>query len=212
LLFDTLLFDLDGTLVDSVADLATAINLLRGERDLAPLDLATVRGHVGDGATMLVRRSLPETIFSPALLQRFLDLYEEHLLEKTTVYPGIVKFLENQRHRKMAVVTNKPYRHSIELLRGLGLLGYFGSVVGGDSCTEKKPHPAQLLQALAELGSSPLNAVMIGDHHTDLRAGAAAGIATCFCSWGLGEAGGVPCTYSAASPSELSRLFPGESL
>jgi phosphoglycolate phosphatase len=210
--FDTFLFDLDGTLIDSVADLATAVNLLRGDLDLAPLDIPTVRGHVGDGATMLVRRSLPERAFAPPLLQRFLDYYEEHLLEKTTIYPGIVEFLERHRRKRMAVVTNKPYRHSMELLRGLGLLDYFGSVVGGESCPEKKPHPAPVLRALAELGSTPQRAVMIGDHHTDLLAGSAAGVATCFCSWGLGEDGGFLSTYRAAIPHDLFRLFPDEPL
>jgi phosphoglycolate phosphatase len=208
---DTFLLDLDGTLVDSVADLATAVNLLRADLDLPPLDTPTVRGYVGDGAGMLVRRALPQGAFTPTLLQQFLIYYEAHLLEQTFIYPGIMEFLESHRHKKMAVVTNKPHRHSLALLRGLGLLPYFGSVIGGDSCTDKKPHPAQLHLALAELESTSQKAVMIGDHHTDLRAGVAAGVKTCFCSWGLGGHDGLPYDYLAETPHDLCRLFPGES-
>jgi len=207
---DTFLFDLDGTLVDSVADLATAVNLLRAELALSPLDLATVRTFVGDGATALVQRSLPAGLFSAERLQRFLALYGEHLLESTLPYPGIVEFLRAQRGARMAVVTNKPHRLTLPLLAGLGLAGYFPVVIGGDSCREKKPHPEPVVQALRELGAPAASAVMIGDHRTDLAAGRAAGIRTCFCAWGIGHDGGLPADFRAAEPAELLRLFPAE--
>jgi phosphoglycolate phosphatase len=108
----------------------------------------------------------------------------------------------------MAVVTNKPYRHSLEILRGLDLLPFFSVIVGGDSCPEKKPHPAPLLRALHELQGISSTAVLIGDHHTDLKAGLAAGLRTCFCAWGLGEDGGIPYDFFAGSPADLPGLFP----
>ncbi len=108
-----------------------------------------------------------------------------------------------------AVVTNKPLAVTERLLDGLGLCGRFGSVVGGDSCAEKKPHPAPLFRALTELAADPAASVMIGDHHTDLRAGRAAGLRTCFCRWGFGHDDGVPSDFLAESPKDLLRHFPG---
>jgi len=209
---DTFLFDLDGTLVDSVTALATAVNLLRAELSLPPLGLATVRTYVGDGATALVQRALPAGLFSPKRLGRFLALYGEHLLESTLPYPGIVPFLrfQAQRGARMAVVTNKPYRLTLPLLAGLGLDVFFPVVIGGDSCREKKPHPEPVVQALRGLGADAAMAVMIGDHRTDLAAGRAAGIRTCFCAWGIGHDGGLPADFRAAEPDELLRLFPAE--
>lgn len=205
---DAFLFDLDGTLVDSVADLATAVNLLREELDLPPLDLPTVRAYVGDGATALVTRALPEGWFAPARLQRFLALYREHLLDRTFVYPGIGEFLELHRGRPMAVVTNKPFPLARDLLAGLGLLPCFPVVIGGESSPARKPDPAPVLLALERLGVPRDRAVMIGDHHTDLRAGRAAGVLTCFCAWGIGRDGGVPFDFLAETTADLPRLFP----
>jgi phosphoglycolate phosphatase len=208
--FDTYLFDLDGTLIDSVADLATAVNLLRAEFSLPPLGISTVRGYVGDGATFLVKRSLPEGLFSEERLQRFLTHYAEHLLESTRVYPGIRRFLDGRQAAgaKMAVVTNKPQRLSILLLEGLALSSYFPVVIGGDSLPQKKPDPHPVWRALEELAAKPQTAILIGDHHTDLAAGRAAGIRTCFCAWGIGQDGGLPHDFRAATPHDLQTLFP----
>ncbi len=204
----TLLFDLDGTLVDSAVDLATSVNLLRQEHDLPPLDIDTVRSYVGDGATMLIRRAMPEGEFKVEQLHRFLELYSHHLVEVTCPYPGITEFLEKHRQMKMAVVTNKPEELSRRLLDRLDLSRYFGAIIGGDTFDQKKPSAKPLLAALAQLGSTPNEAVMIGDHHADLHAGNAAGVATCFCTWGLGNAGDATATWMVDSVSDLDRLFP----
>jgi phosphoglycolate phosphatase len=208
--FDTFLFDLDGTLIDSVADLATAVNLLRADLTLPPLDLKTVGRYVGDGATMLVRRSLPEGTFSPERLKRFLDLYRIHLLDETRIYPGMDDFLIQHQGEKMAVVTNKPQDLTMALLYELGLTPFFSSIIGGDSGLPKKPDPLPVLQALRELQADPGRSVMIGDHHTDLHAGRAAGIKTCFCAFGVGNDGGEPYDFLAETPADLLRLFPAE--
>lgn len=204
---DTFLFDLDGTLIDSAADLATGINLLRSELQLPPLDLTRVRSYVGDGATALVRRALPEGWFSTEHLQRFLTLYAAHLQEQTVVYPGIREFLARLEGKRLAVVTNKPLDFSLRLLDGLGLRPYFPVVLGGESCARKKPDPLPVQEALRQLGARPESAVMIGDHHTDLRAGNAAGVRSCFCAWGIGQDGGEPCAYRAETPADLARLL-----
>jgi len=204
------LFDLDGTLVDSLADLATAVNLLRRELSLPPLDSAAVRSYVGDGATALVRRALPPGLFTTARLERFLALYGEHLLDTTRPYPGILEFLARHRQQPLAVVTNKPLGLTRQLLGGLDLYSYFPVVIGGDSCAEKKPSPMPVRLALERLGGSAADAVLIGDHHTDLSAGQAAGVRTCFCRWGLGERGGIDPDFQATTAEGLLQLFPGK--
>ncbi|WP_429884313.1 HAD-IA family hydrolase [Geoalkalibacter halelectricus] len=203
------LLDLDGTLVDSLADLAGAVNALRADLDLPPLDLTRVRAYVGDGARMLVTRALPPDLFSEEKLARFLALYRRRLLDHTRPYPGIETFLDAHAPQQLAVVTNKPLQLSLELLRGLGLARRFAVIIGGDSCAAKKPDPLPVLEALRRLGAEPRHSVMIGDHHTDLRAGQAARTATCFCAWGYGHDAGFSPDFRAELPDDLPRLFPG---
>ena len=202
-----ILFDLDGTLVDSVADLATAINLLRSELNLPPLTVPAVRACVGDGATMLVRRTLGEDLFDPAHLQRFLTLYSEHLAEETTLYPGIQSCLDSLADRPLAVVTNKPYQQTIDLLHALNLTRYFPVIIGGDSCPVKKPDPTPVKVALQRLGATAAGAIMIGDHHTDLKSGQAAGLDVCFCTWGFGDDGGCMPTHRVDNATELLQVL-----
>lgn len=205
--YSPLLFDLDGTLVDSVADLATAVNLLRGELDLPTLGCDAVRAAVGDGARELVRRTLPTGAFSEMRMRRFLQLYGEHLVEQTVVYPGIVELLDAFPPATLAIVTNKPLALTEPLLDALDLTRRFGTVIGGDSCPVKKPSPLPVQLALHRLGADPLRALMIGDHHTDLRAGQAAGIATCFCAWGYGHDDGLAPELRAPHVTALAELL-----
>ena len=202
-----ILFDLDGTLVDSVVDLATAVNLLRGELYLPPLTIPVVRACVGDGATMLVRRALGDDLFTPARMQRFLTLYGEHIAEATTLYPGIQACLDLLVDRPLAIVTNKPYQQTMDLLDALQLTRYFPVVIGGDTCPMKKPDPTPLKVALHRLNATAATAIMIGDHHTDLIAGRAAGIDVCFCTWGFGEAGEYIPTHRVNNAAELLQVL-----
>ena len=205
----SLLFDLDGTLVDSLPDLATALNLLRTENGLAPLPLSTVRAAIGDGARKLVERCLPAGLCTEAQLQRFLTLYGQHLTDATRPYDGILPLLQALRERgtPLAVVTNKPIGLTRALLDGLGLTPYFASVLGGDSGPTKKPDPGMIHAALAITGGTPATAIVIGDHHTDLHAGRAAGCRTVFCAWGFGHDGGLDPTWRAADPAALTSLL-----
>jgi phosphoglycolate phosphatase len=206
--FDTYLFDLDGTLADTVADLTTAVNLMRGELGLGPMRVDEVKARVGDGVRMLLKRSLPEELFREELLPRFMALYEQHQCDGTRVYPGMTEFLEAHRRDKLAVVTNKPFHLTRLLLDGLGLTRYFSAVLGAETCATRKPDPGPVLEALRRLHADPQHAVMIGDHHTDLKAGNAAGIKTCFCTWGFGNDGGQPHDFCADTPADLLKLFP----
>ncbi len=205
--FATLLFDLDGTLVDSVDDLTTSINLLRSEHRLPPLTRPTVASYVGDGAGLLVRRALPADFYREEHLARFLAIYAEHLVEATRPFPGIVPFLDKCRGRALAVVTNKPIAPTLELLDRLDLRRFFPVVVGGDSAPTKKPDPGPVRLALSRLGRDPAGAVMIGDHVNDLLAGRAAGTRTCFCAWGTGAHRDAPHDLTATAPADLRRLL-----
>ncbi len=204
-----LLFDLDGTLVDSVPDLTLSLNLLRAELGSPPLSLKQTAGIVGDGVTLLVQRALGKEIYSEAHRNRFMEIYTEHLLDQTRCYPGILELLKQHDPRRMAVITNKPYQLSRQLLAGLGLTGYFHTLIGGDSLAQRKPDPLPVLTALDRLDAPAEQAVMIGDHHTDLASGNGAGTATCFCAYGIGCANDEPSNYRVAQPTELLTLFPG---
>lgn len=207
--FETLLFDLDGTLLDSVGDLVTSINLLRSEFDLPALDRPTVASYVGDGANLLVQRALPDGFYRHEHLVRFLAIYSEHLTEETVPYHGIVAFLEACQGKAMAVVTNKPIILTLPLLEQLDLQRFFPVVIGGDSAATKKPDPGPVQLALEQLGKSPQGAVMIGDHANDLLAGQAAGTRTCFCHWGMGDHRGLPRDFEAEHPADLQQLLLG---
>ena len=205
---DAFLFDLDGTLIDSSRDLANAVNRLRRQLDLAPLADEVALSFVGDGATKLVQRALGEDIYRPEHLQLFLSLYAAHLVDHSRCYPGVREFIARHQHKKLAVVTNKPHRLAIDLLKGLDLFEPFSFIVGGDSLSEKKPHALPILHTAEQLGVSPQNCVMIGDHHTDLYSAQAAGMRSCFCRYGFGRADAAPSTWQVDSADELLALFP----
>lgn len=205
-------FDLDGTLIDSLPDLATALNLVRSELEQPPLSRSEIATMVGDGATLLVQRALGAALYQPQHRQRFLQHYEKHLLEQTRCYTGIIELLQRHEPQRLAIVTNKPHALTMNILEGLELLQYFCAVIGGDSFPYKKPHPYPLQQALRRLGAQPQQTVMIGDHHTDLNAAGAAGTGSCFCAYGFGHAADLIPDYYAAQPADLAKLFPGLSL
>ncbi len=202
-----LLFDLDGTLVDSLPDLTTAINRLRTDFNLTALSISQVRNYVGDGARALVQRALPDGSFDQEKLTSFLTYYQQHLCELSSPYPGIREMLEQLHEYPLAVVTNKPQQMATELLESLELSRYFRFVLGGDSCTQKKPHPAPVLEALHQLKAEQQSSLMVGDHHTDIRAAKAAGIPACFCRWGYGNNGGENPDFTVSSVSELQQLL-----
>ncbi len=202
-----LLFDLDGTLVDSLPDLTTTINQLRTDFNLSTLSISQVRNYVGDGARALVQRALPEGSFDQEKLTSFLTYYQQNLCELSSPYPGIREMLEQLNEYPLAVVTNKPQQMATELLESLELSKYFRFVLGGDSCAQKKPHPAPVLEALRQLKAEQQSSLMVGDHHTDIRAAKAAGVPACFCRWGYGNDGDENPDFSVASVSELQQLL-----
>lgn len=206
--FQAYFFDLDGTLVNSALDLANAVNRLRQHLDLPNLDTETALSFVGDGATRLIQRALPSGMYEPEHLKLFLRLYEHHLVEHSICYEGIRDFLHQHRNSPLAVISNKPHHLALALLEQLDLLHPFSLILGGDSLSEKKPHPLPILHAARVLNVDPTQCLMIGDHHTDLYSAHAAGCSSCFCHYGFGRAQHAPMTWSVNDANELLTLFP----
>ncbi|VVS99079.1 HAD-IA family hydrolase [Rhizobium sp. EC-SD404] len=178
------LFDLDGTLVDSAPDLAHAINLLMVESSLEPHALADVRGMIGHGIRRLVERAFAAHRIALSddelTLQhdRMMDIYAEHLVHQTTLRPGAGEVIEELVRRGVTVscVTNKPTGFSRTILAHFGILDVMNSVIGGDSGHARKPAPAMLLAAAAQAGFDPQDALLVGDSSADRAAADAAGM------------------------------------
>jgi phosphoglycolate phosphatase len=188
------LFDLDGTLVDSAPDLAGAANDLRAEHGQAPLDYAVLRPLVGSGARGMVGAAFgarPGDAGYENLRARFLHLYGGRLLRETTVFAEVwtvVDALEAAGLR-WGIVTNKAEHLALQVAGGLGLHPRAGVLVGGDTTPHAKPHPAPLLEAARRLGVAPARCVYVGDDHRDMLAGRAAGMAPLAAAWGYLGAG-----------------------
>lgn len=208
------LFDLDGTLADTIADLAASANHVRAARGLRPLPVDGVRAFVGDGARTLVARAIAEALppHGPererALDAAFAD-YGAHHQQQCTVharlFPGVVPHLRSLRERghALAVVTNKPERFAVPIVRALGIDGLFTIVVGGDTTPAKKPDPAPLRHALRALGAADDRGVMVGDGLQDLQAAKALGLRTVACLFGYGD----PAALRREGADEYWRAF-----
>jgi phosphoglycolate phosphatase len=184
--YQCLLFDLDGTLVDSRADLISSVNLMLAEVGRMTLPDTRVLSFVGEGARMLVERALgadqssrPSSQDVDSALGIFRRHYRAHLLDQTRAYPGVEETLARLCHVPKAVVTNKPYEFTIPLLEGVGLLSYFKVVIGGDCLPERKPSPLMLFEAANRCGALPSECLMVGDSRVDVEAGKAANMKTC---------------------------------
>jgi len=187
-----LIFDLDGTLIDSKLDLASSINAMLEHMGRTPLPFETIFGFVGGGAPVLVRRSLGEGATdaeADQALAFFLSYYRAHMLDNTVTYPGVREGLKLLENLPMAVLTNKPVRFSCAILDGLGLSSYFRYVYGGNSFEKKKPDPMGVGILLRDLAASPAEAMMVGDSNVDVQTARNAGIWACGVSYGLGTEG-----------------------
>ena len=188
-----LLFDLDGTLIDSAPDLAGAANDLRADHGLPPLPHARLRPMVGSGARGMVGIAFgaaPGDDRFEALKDAFLARYAERLLHSTQVFAAMQPVLDRLDHAGLAwgIVTNKAMRFTAPLVDGLGLSQRARVVIAGDTTPHAKPHPEPLLEAARRIGVAPQACVYIGDDHRDMVAGRAAGMATLAAAWGyLGQ-------------------------
>lgn len=189
-----LVFDLDGTLVDSQKDLVLSVNATRAWMGLPGLPDETIVSYVGQGVTTLIRRALAGGAtgeVSEEAVQKamafFLNYYRVHMLDHTVAYDGAQETLERLQDRKLAVLTNKPVAFSRSILAGLGLARYFPFVYGGDSFEKKKPDPVGVLKLMCDTGASPRQTIIIGDSDTDVLTGRNAGVWTCGVTYGIGS-------------------------
>ncbi|MGZ6081612.1 MAG: HAD family hydrolase [Myxococcales bacterium] len=205
---DAVIYDLDGTLVDSKDDLADSVNAMLARLGLPGRDPKVIHGFIGEGAERLIRRSLGprQEDRYPEAAPIWREEYAARLLAKTRLYDGIAEVLR-QPPPKRAVLTNKPGAFAREILRGLGVADAFGAVVGGDEAP-RKPAPGGLLGACARLGVAPELAMLVGDSAVDLETGRAAGVRVCAVTWGLGEHAALAgADYLCRTPSELGELL-----
>ena len=189
------LFDFDGTLADTAADLSRALNRVRGARGLAGLPLAQLRPHASAGARGLIGAGLgiaPEHLEYHALRQAFLEYYENELCVDTRLFPGMLELLAALEARRLqwGIVTNKSTRLTRLLVKELGLESRVACVVCGDSTPHLKPNPASLLHAARELALAPRECVYLGDDLRDIQAARSAGMRCIAVEWGYGE--GLP--------------------
>lgn len=202
------IFDLDGTLIDSRLDLVHSVNAALRHIGRPELPDHVIASYVGDGAPILIARALGNAAVDEAVIRKglefFLSYYREHKLDHTTVYPGIVEALaaiqnaSNGRPRKLAVLTNKPVVPSRAIVDALQLAPYFSQIYGGNSFATKKPDPEGALRLLQEIGVPAEQAAMIGDSHTDVETGHNAGLWTIGVTYGF-----APQTLADASPDVL---------
>jgi phosphoglycolate phosphatase len=182
-----LIFDLDGTLVDSKRDLTASVNHVRQKFDLPDLTEEEIAGFIGSGALMLIRRVLgfkaTETNVQEGL-QLFLSYYRSHMLDRTVLYPGVRETLDQLQDCKLAVLTNKPVHFSCAMLDGLGIYRHFVAVYGGNSFDQKKPDPVGVFQILSDTKGHREKTWMIGDSAVDVLTGRNAGITTCGVTYG----------------------------
>jgi phosphoglycolate phosphatase len=187
---DLLIFDLDGTLVDSRLDLANAVNATRLHMGMAPLANERVYTYVGNGAPVLIRRAIGDQATEAEVqeaLEYFLEYYRDHDLDNTVLYPGVKESLDRFRAagKRMAVLTNKPVRMSSAIVEGLGVREYFFRVYGGNSFEFKKPNPIGIDTLIAEAGIGREGALMIGDSSVDVATARNARIQCCGVTYGF---------------------------
>ena len=210
------LFDLDGTLIDSAPDLAGAGNDMRVARGLAPYPLTHFRPMVGSGARGMVGRAFgvgPHEEEFAALRDEFLQRYEARMTQETRVFDGMLSVLDAFDARAMpwGIVTNKATRFSDPLVRALGLLSRAATLVCGDTTPHSKPHPAPLLEAARRIGVDATNCIYVGDDLRDVQAGRAAGMTTIAVEWGyLGEGEAIDAwgaDHLVQTPHDLLKLL-----
>lgn len=187
---ELLIFDLDGTLIDSKRDIANAINLTFREVGLPEKTHALIYSYVGNG----VRQLMIDTVGSDdcKLIDHTLACFEQHylnhLLDETCLFPGIAEVLQHFKDKKIALATNKPAHYTEKIMAGLNLNKHFDFVIAANPDVQLKPHPAMLLKTLDVLNIAPANAIMIGDSLNDFHAAKSAGIPACGVGYGFGDA------------------------
>jgi phosphoglycolate phosphatase len=206
-----LIFDLDGTLIDSKLDLIHSVNAMLREMGRPELEAETISGYIGHGAPQLVARAMSGKATEEELkraLQFFLGYYEEHKMDNTRAYPGVAETLERLKKLPLAVLTNKPQRISVRILGSLGLAEYFRAIYGGNSFESKKPDPYGARRILSEFGVAAEEAAIVGDSEVDVQTARNAGTLAAAVNYGFGvhDRASYPADFYLDRFADLTRL------
>jgi phosphoglycolate phosphatase len=211
------LFDLDGTLVDTAPDLVAVLNRLLSEHQRAPMPYAVARNEVSNGALGLIRLGFGSTLAAPELerlRERFLEIYVENVCTHSKLFIDLDALFSTQLEvlpLRWGIVTNKPEAMTVPLLEQLGIAPGAACIVSGDSLPQRKPHPAPLLLAARKLRLDPPQCVYVGDALRDIEAGRAAGMRTIAALWGYIRAADTPLAWAADAsirhPAELAGIL-----
>lgn len=196
------LFDLDGTFADTAPDLAASLNHVRGLHGLPPLPLETIRPQASHGSVGLLKLGFgiePDAAGFPALREAFLTHYAAHICDQTRLFPGMAQLLDalEQRGLPWGIVTNKPHRFTLPLMRALGCERRAACLISGDTCARAKPHPDPLLKASELIGIAPQLCLYLGDDKRDMEAAQAAGMRCIVARYGYIDALANPADWGA---------------
>lgn len=212
--FDAVLFDLDGTLVDTAPDMVAVLQQMQRDHGLEPVDYAFGRNHVSNGAVGLLRIGFPDVLveFDSPLHREYLERYAGRLCDQSALFEGLEPLLARLESggRPWGIVTNKPARMTVPLLEALALSARSACTVSGDTLPQRKPHPAPMLHACDIAGIEPGATICVGDAARDIEAGRAAGLATIAAAWGYITEDDNPHHWGAdqvaADPAELAHI------
>ncbi|MCK5851840.1 HAD-IA family hydrolase [bacterium] len=207
--FKGIIFDLDGTIIDTREDLALAINLMRADYNLQSFTVEKVASYVGNGSRKLVERSLMGTELNiDEALQKFVNHYSQHLTDNTYCYNGAVDTLEKLKAKGIncAILTNKPEIATLKILNAMNLMRFFDPIFGGDSTSFLKPDPGALNIIIEKWGISKEELIMVGDNYTDIHVAENAGIKSAFFTFGYGVKGEIEPDYIFDNFSDLLNI------
>jgi len=208
-MFTFVIFDLDGTLVDTIADIHESLNSTLKHFGFPLLKPEMTKSYVGDGMRKLVERAVGAANFSSEIEAYFRKIYSENIINKTKLFDGIPELLKELQNKQInsVVISNKSLALTEKIIKYFHMDETINEWYGGDSFKTKKPSPEPVLKAMEKYNIKKEQALMIGDNHTDMLAGSSAGIKTCFCSYGYGSIASSKPDYYVNKPKELIRII-----
>ena len=204
-LYKLAIFDLDGTILDTIQDIHSALQSTLARTGFPNFCIHSTKRYVGNGMKKLVERSVGMDKFKPEYEALFREIYAERMMDKTVIFDKFHDVLDfcRQNIQHLYIISNKATYNTDELVRHYGLNEYFHGWYGADSFKEKKPSPMPINEIMKKTGALPEETIMIGDSYTDIDCGVAAGVKTCFCTYGYGKLGEHDADFTVNNPTEI---------
>lgn len=212
-MYKLIIFDMDGTLLDTITDIHQCLMETMAKFNFPSFDIETTKGYVGNGIKVLITRAVGgESNYAPELETFFRKIYNDKILDNTTIYKGIIPLLDVLKTKDLilSIISNKSHDLTDKITLASGLDKYFDSWFGGDYFDEKKPSPIPALQVMDKYNTTPNKTIFVGDNYTDIECGYKAGAKTCFCSYGYGKLNNIKPDYIIDSPGSLLKLLEAE--